>query len=381
MGAYLICLGTPSDIVKMAPLCQALTARGQQLVMALSGPQVHALGGLCDFFELGDHLRVVLEDPQGLPAPLEPDLAIPQLSHRRPDAVLVQGSGPLARAYALAACRQGVPVAQLEAGESASRSLARDPVADRARWLFPFSAQASDRLRAQGVHSRRMHAVGSTAVDAALWTSDRIHRAGMATVLPPALRHFLQSHTQQHLLLVTAQQVEHEGPTMQRMAAAIGGLLQLHPELGVVWTLPTHPRSRSHVHMGLASQPPEILSRLLLTEDLTYPARIALLENSHFILTDCGELQQAASALHKPVLVLGRSAGPHPLVQAGAARQVNVTAQQIIEQACEWLTDPLLVVSMQLTASPWGDGQAAQRIAEVLCREAQPAVQTSRSHT
>ncbi len=378
MRSHLACLTTPSDIVKMAPLCQALAARGQRLVIVLAGAQSQALGALGDFFELSRHAQLVLQDPQGL----TPDDPMPLLGRLRPELVLVQGAGPCAQAMALAACRLGIPVAQLAAGEPADESLgasaARDPIADRARWLFPFSAQASRHLRVQGIHSQRMHGLGSTAIDAALWTADRMERAGPTDILPVELLQFLQVHAQQPLLLVSTQGAQHQGAPMQRVAAAIGGLLQLHPQLGVVWTVPAHPRYRAHLHMGLASQSPEILSRLHLTNDLPYPARIGLLVRSHFSLSDCSELQQAASALHKPVLILGRSDQPHPLVQAGAARQVEATARQILEQACEWLADPLLLASMQLPTSPWGDGRAAQRIAEVLCQPGFHPIHASR---
>lgn len=385
MRSYLACLATPSDIVNMAPLCQALAARGQQLVMVLAGPQAQPLGTLCDFFELGRHAHLVLEDPHGLPAVLAPQRALPQLVQQRPDVVLVQGAGPLAQACAVAACEQGLAVAQLDAGapagESVGQSAAHDLITDRARWLFPFSMQACSRLRARGVHDRRMHAVGSTAIDAAFWTAERIRRAGLADILPQQVLHFLQLNAQRQLLQVVAHRPEHQGPAMQRMAAAIGGLLQLHPQLGVVWTVPTHPQSRAHVHMGLASQPPEIRSRLCLTDDLPYPARIGLLTRSHFTLTDCSELQHAASALRKPVLILGRSGQAHALVQTGAARQVRAAARMIIEQACEWLSDPVLFASMQLPASPWGDGRAAQRIADVLCQESLLSDPAQRSTT
>lgn len=378
MRSYLACLTSPSDIVRMAPLLQALAERGQRLLIVLAGPQSQALSALGDFFELDRYAQLVLEDPKGL----TPDDPIPLLVRLRPEVVLVQGAGPAARAMAMAACTQGIPVAQMEAGEpvdeSVGASAARDPIADRARWLFPFSAQASRHLRAQGIHSHRMHALGSTAVDAALWTADRIKRTDPANTLPAELLRFLQTHAQRPLLLVSTQEVQHQGAPMQRMAAAIGGLLQLHPQLAVVWSVPAHPQSRAHVHMGLAGQSPDILSRLALTDDLPYPARIGLLARSHFSISDCGELQQAASALHKPVLILGRSDRPHPLVQAGAARQVDATARQILEQACEWLADPLLLASMQLPTSPWGDGRAAQRIAEVLCQ--QSLVHTQRQH-
>ena len=53
-------------------------------------------------------------------------------------------------------------------------------------------------------------------------------------------------------------------------------------------------------------------------------------------------------------------------------------AHQIVELASELLGDPMLLTSMQLPASPFGDGQAAQRIADVLARECEPRLDSQR---
>ena len=114
--------------------------------------------------------------------------------------------------------------------------------------------------------------------------------------------------------------------------------------------------------------PAECRTQLCLTEPLEYPALISLLARSHFCLTDSGGIQEEASALHKPVLILRESTERQELVQAGGARLVGTMAHQIIEHASDLLRDPVLLASMQLPTSPFGDGLAAQRIAEVLCR-------------
>ncbi len=180
------------------------------------------------------------------------------------------------------------------------------------------------------------------------------------------------------MLLVTAHRRENWGVPMQRIAAAIGGLLQLHPQLSVVWPLHPNPKVRADVHMGLASVPAQARARLCLTDALQYPALIGVLERCSFTLTDSGGIQEEASALQKPVLILRESTERQELVQAGGAQLVGTLVHQIIEHASELLHDPVLLASMQLQTSPFGDGLAAQRIADVLCREVHPTLHVER---
>ena len=120
--------------------------------------------------------------------------------------------------------------------------------------------------------------------------------------------------------------------------------------------------------LAMASLPAEAHDRLCLTQALQYPALIGLLESCLFTLTDSGGIQEEASAFAVPVLITRLSTERQELVQAGGARLVGTMAHQIIEHASDLLRDPVLLASMQLPTSPFGDGLAAQRIAEVLCR-------------
>ena len=139
-------------------------------------------------------------------------------------------------------------------------------------------------------------------------------------------------------------------------------------------------RAAQPFHNGVRAAQGEVQIEFLASEAIRVPlddeeaVRVLLDQEAQFHEAQACALGELVAA------ILKQQVGRHE-DRRRAAAEAPTTAQQIIEQACEWLTDPLLVVSMQLTASPWGDGQAAQRIAEVLCREAQPAVQASRSHT
>ncbi len=382
MTSYLACMGTRPEIIKMAPLYRALRMRGHQVHVLHTGQHGDIAEALYAFFDMPPDARIELQRQVPALAHLTAELLTQvdqQVQQLQPDVVLVQGDTSSALAGALAAYYQNVPVAHVEAG---LRTGERDPFPEEmnrsligrlAQWHFPPTPLATQNLLREGIGAEHIHEVGNTVIDAALWARDRMARLGLRDSLPADVTRFLHRHPHERLLLVTAHRRENWGLPMQRIAAAVGGLLQLHPELTVVWPLHPNPLVQADVHMGLASLPAEAHARLCLTQALEYPALIGLLESCHFTLTDSGGIQEEASALKKPVLILRDSTERQELVQAGGAELVGTMAHQIIERASELLRDPMLLAAMQLPASPFGDGLAAQRIADVLCQESQPA--------
>ena len=374
MTSYLACLGTRPEIIKMAPLYRALRARGHQVNVLHTGQHTDMADALYDFFDMPPAARVQLQRQ------------VPRLSHLTaelltgvddlmqqfsPDVVLVQGDTSTALAGALAACYQDVPVAHVEAG---LRTGERDPFPEEmnrcligrlAHWHFPPTPQATHNLLREGVDSGQIHEVGNTVIDAALWARERMRYQGLEGI-PPDLMRFLQDRGHEQLLLVTAHRRENWGRPIQLIAAAVGILLKLHPDLTVVWPLHPNPSVRADIQNAFGTLDAASRQRLCLTDPLEYPALISLLARCHFCLTDSGGIQEEASAFHCPVLITRDSTERQELVDAGGAVLVGTDPHRIVEQACALLNDPWAYRAMQVQESPFGDGHSAQRIADVL---------------
>lgn len=378
MSTFLACMGTRPEIIKMAPLVQTLKAQGHTVRVLHTGQHAQMAEALYDFFDMPADARLSLQRQVPHLAHLTAELLTQvdqHLQQLRPDAVLVQGDTSTALAGALAAFYEDIPVAHVEAG---LRTGAHDPFPEEmnrcligrlAHWHFPPTEQARQNLLHEGVPAERIHPVGNTVIDAAQWARQRMGRHPLRQFVPTPLLRFLQAHEGAPLLLVTAHRRENWGRPMQRIAAAVAGLLQLHPALTVVWPLHPNPQVQADVQRGLSCLPADAHDRLCLSEALPYPALIALLERCLFTLTDSGGIQEEASALARPVLVLREQTERQELVEAGGALCVGTLAHPIVELASELLQDPMLRTAMQLPRSPFGDGQAARRIAEVLSEQ------------
>lgn len=387
MTCYLACVGTRPEIIKMAPVHRALRDRGHTVKLLHTGQHEAMAESLYRFFDMPPDGRLQLQRGTPTLAHLTAELLSgvgDQMQVLAPDAVLVQGDTTSALVGALAAYYQDLPVAHIEAGlrtgehDPFPEEKNRELIGRLAHWHFPPTPRATSNLLREGIQADRIHQVGNTVIDATLWASQRLQQMGLEHIMPQDVAAFVMAQDHEKLLLVTAHRRENWGLRMQRIAATVSGLLQLHPDLKIVWPLHPNPQVRVDVHTTLASLPANHRHRLCLTEPLDYPALIGLLQMCSFTLTDSGGIQEEASALHKPVLILRESTERQELVDAGGARLVGTEVHTVIEETSELLSDPLLLAAMQIEHSPFGDGHSARRIADVLCRTGADAPQIER---
>lgn len=375
MNHYLVCTGTRPEIIKMAPVYRSLKARGETVHVLHTGQHEEMALALYRFFDMGpDHHMHLRRDRAGL-SHLTAELlqGIDEvLNHTQPDVVLVQGDTSSALVGAMAAFFRDIPVAHIEAGlrtgqhDPFPEEKNRELIGRLAQWHFPPTAQASQNLLREGVAPSHIFEVGNTVIDAALWVNQRLAQQPWGQVYPHEVQQLLGRYTNARLMLVTAHRRENWGRPIQHIATAVRTLLELNPQLIAVWPQHPNPSVRLDIAQGLGELPPELAQRLCLTEPLDYPALIGLLSQSYFCLTDSGGIQEEASALQRPVLITRDSTERQELVDAGGALLVGTNPHTIVEQSTALLHDSSAYSAMQLRACPFGDGQSALRIADVL---------------
>merc|ERR1712185_523490 len=108
------------------------------------------------------------------------------------------------------------------------------------------------------------------------------------------------------------------------------------------------------------------LDNVALLEPLDYPQFARLLDISHLMLTDSGGVQEEAPALGKPVLVMRETTERPEGIAAGTARLVGTDADRIVRETNRLLDDPAAYAAMAQAHNPFGDGHAAERIADLL---------------
>ena len=161
---------------------------------------------------------------------------------------------------------------------------------DRLASLY-FTPTESDaeNLRREGVDPRRIHVTGNTVIDALFWTLENLAQPEVLRELPP----------ETPLVLMTAHRRESWGEPLMRICSAVSELIQQRPYVRVLVPLHKNPEVRDRIQERLGMYP-----QMLFTEPLSYPDFVSAMNRSLFILTDSGGIQEEATALRKPVLIM-----------------------------------------------------------------------------
>jgi len=285
------------------------------------------------------------------------------LASERPQLVLVQGDTSTTFAAALAAFYAHVGVGHVEAGlrthdktRPFPEEINRRLTSSLADWHFAPTAWAEQNLLAEGVAAGRILVTGNTGIDALLTMIDKIESGAVRV---PALSDIEARIAGHRLILVTGHRRESFGEGFERICAALRKIVESHPDVVVVYPVHLNPNVQEPVHRLLGGSP-----RLVLIPPLDYVPFVALMRRAEIILTDSGGIQEEAPSLGKPVLVMRETTERPEGVEAGVARLVGTDVRCIVETVSRLLTDRTAYAAMATPMNPYGDGHAAQRIAE-----------------
>ena len=365
MKKIMLVFGTRPEAVKMCPLIHELKKHPDRVrtVVCVTGQHRGLLDPVLAAFQVvPDYDLAILREGQSLFHITESVLQRlpPVLDREAPDAVIVHGDTTTAFAAALACYYKHIPVGHVEAGLRTYDPAApwpeefnRHAVDAVSRWRFAPTEVCRENLLREGARPETVHVTGNTVIDA-LKTTVR------ADYSHPALAWAEGSR----LLLVTAHRRENLGQPMTRMFRAIRRIAADFPDVRILY--PVHPNPAVQT---LARRELEGAPRIRLVDPLNVVDFHNLMARSWLILTDSGGIQEEASALKKPVLVM-RDATERPEgVAAGTLRLVGTDESAIYGACRELLTDPAAYQGMINAENPYGDGTASRRIAEILLRD------------
>lgn len=290
------------------------------------------------------------------------------LREEKPDMILVHGDTTTTFAASLAAFYEKVPIGHVEAGlrsgnlqspwpEEANRKL----TGVLANLHFAPTETAKNDLLGEGVPADCILVTGNTVIDALLWVKARIDqdaalRDQLATQLPYG--------TQRPMVLITGHRRESFGGGFERICQAIAQLATAHPDHDFVYPVHLNPNVQQPVNRLLSG-----LDNVHLIAPQDYLPFVWLMMNARLILTDSGGIQEEAPSLGKPVLVMRDTTERPDAVTAGTVKLVGTETEVIYEAANQLLTDEAAWEAMSRAHNPYGDGCAAQQIANILQKD------------
>ncbi|WP_027368385.1 non-hydrolyzing UDP-N-acetylglucosamine 2-epimerase [Desulfocurvibacter africanus] len=369
MRKILVLVGTRPEAVKMGPVVQELSRYPDRFRVRLcvSGQHREMLAQiLADFSLVPDVNLDVMTQGQslaGLSSRLFERIDC-LLGVEQPDILLIQGDTTTVMVAALCAFYRGILCGHVEAGLRSGDIHAPFPeevnrrIAGMTAGLhFAPTARAADTLQAEGVSVERIHVTGNTVIDALLWTADKVREN------PPSLPDSvaIALTTRRPIVLITGHRRENFGLGFQNICQALSQLAYDFPNVIFLYPVHLNPNVRGPIFSILGDR-----ENLILTEPLSYRQFVLLMQTAHFILTDSGGIQEEAPSLKKPVLVMRGVTERPEGVEAGVSRLVGTKVNDIVAGVSLLLTDTVAYRDMSSGTNPYGDGQAAKRIAQVL---------------
>lgn len=392
-----VIFGTRPEAIKLAPVIRALKARdGLQCRICVTAQHRQMLDPVLEVFGLRPDTDLNLMRPGQSLAGFTSravEMLDACLAEEKPDLVLVQGDTTTVFCAALAAFYHRIPLGHVEAGlrtgdlqapwpEEANRVL----TSRLARLHFAPTEAARQNLLRERIPDQTICVTGNTVIDALRYAVERI-RLYPPTIpdLPAELQPTrLTEPSGERMVLITGHRRENFGSGFEQICRAIASLAERFPNVHFVYPVHLNPNVREPVirilgervagrsmagalRDGGAKGNDALKSRrpnIHLLEPLAYLPFVALMSRAALILTDSGGVQEEAPSLGTPVLVMRKTTERPEGLERGLVRLVGTDSQAITEQASLVLQDGAAPRQRSWTASPYGDGHAAERIAQ-----------------
>lgn len=282
-----------------------------------------------------------------------------------PDIVLVHGDTTTAFAASLAAYYRQIPVAHVEAGLRTGdiyspwpEEMNRKQVGAIAAYHFAPTEKARDNLLNESVDAGSIFVTGNTVIDALLDVVDKIDCD--CELKAELEQQFAFLNREKRTILITGHRRENFGRGFEDICKALVELAG-RGDVELVYPVHLNPNVQEPVLRLLADVP-----NVHLIAPLDYLPFVYLMNRSHLIITDSGGVQEEAPSLGKPVLVLRDTTERPEALDAGTVTLVGTDAKKIVFEANRLLDDEAAYQAMAFAHNPYGDGDAAKRIADAL---------------
>jgi UDP-N-acetylglucosamine 2-epimerase (non-hydrolysing) len=353
------------------------------------------------------------------------------ISEHTPDIVLVQGDTTSAMALAMTAFYNRIPVGHVEAGlrtydleQPFPEEMNRQVISRMASLHFTPTKLSACALLAEGAAPDQVVLTGNTVIDTFKWTLSRVlgssspgspsaakgskngdsasdtasatdgnappdssafvsgvHKHvelafGAASPLLMLLTEIggadigaddtsmarFTSKAGDRVVLLTVHRRENHGEPLEGICDAVLQLAHERPDVHFVYPVHPNPKVGETVRPRLGAVP-----NVHLIEPLEYDALVFLMSKSTLVLTDSGGLQEEATYLARPVLVMRRATERLEGVLAGAADLVGTDTQDIINSV-NLVLDNVggKYDAMAKRTLPYGDGKANIRTVHAL---------------
>lgn len=358
-GSILVAVGTRPEIIKMAPIIRALQSHNIPLIFLHCG-QHYDYDMSQQFIEQLNlptpniNHKITTSQPAQQTAQIIAKTA-QTIKKTHPTLVLTEGDTNSTLATALAANKQKTNIGHVEAGlRSFDLRMPEEHnrrVTDHlSNLLFAPTSHTRQNLENEKVWGK-IYVTGNTIIDA---VKQHLSIAEQKSTIMHTIKF-------KEYVLVTAHRQENvDDPKVLK------NLVEVFIEAPLPIIYPVHPRTQKRLRKTKLWKKLTTSENVQILPPIGYFDFLILMENSSLIITDSGGIQEEATApqIRKPVLVIRLSTERPEAVKAGFAKVVGTEKTTILNAIDQTLnTDQNLPQH-----SPYGDGDAAEKIVNIVNR-------------
>lgn len=283
----------------------------------------------------------------------------------RPDWVIVHGDTTTTLSATLASYYEKIPVAHVEAGLRTGNiyspwpeEINRRVASLIAELHFAPTEKAKQNLLKEGLPNSKVIVTGNTVIDALLSVSKKLEKD--VCLKRTMDRVFDYIDKSKKLILVTGHRRESFGDGFINICKALNKISQ-RDDVEIIYPVHMNPNVQEPVQKILKGK-----KNIHLVDPLEYAPFVYLMNRSYLILTDSGGIQEEAPSLGKPVLVMRDTTERPEALDVGVIKLVGTNEDRIYNEVSLLLDNELEYMKMQTSSNPYGDGKAAQKIADIL---------------
>jgi len=368
----LLVFGTRPEAIKMAPLVKVFQKYPDSfdVKVCVTAQHRHMLDQVLEVFDIKPDYDLNIMAPNQDLYDITSKVLLGMrdvLKDAKPDIVFVHGDTTTSLASGLAAFYERIQVAHIEAGlrtynlyspwpEEMNRQLT-----DRL-CMYCFAPTETSKANLVGEKiSAKIYVTGNTVIDALLMAVNIIESKPelVKNIQDNLEQNGYKSNGDRKIILVTGHRRENFGEGFLHICQALKEIALAFPDVDIVYPVHLNPNVRKPVYELLSST-----KNIHLIEPLDYLPFVYLMRCSYLILTDSGGVQEEAPSLGKPVLVMRDTTERPEAVDAGTVKLVGTDAMAIVKSVRTLLEDKGAYDKMSMAHNPYGDGKAAERIAE-----------------
>jgi UDP-N-acetylglucosamine 2-epimerase (non-hydrolysing) len=360
--------GTRPEAVKMAPVVYELKKNTDiETIVCVTAQHRELLDQVLQVFQITPDIDLNLMKANQSLAESTADILkalTAVVQEHQPDWILAQGDTTTVMCASLISYYHRIHFGHVEAGlrthnkwEPFPEEINRRIAGVTADLHFAPTEHSRSNLLREGVPNWRIALTGNTVIDALNIILQQPTPQESIDLIASA-----RGKVHKKIILMTAHRRENFGQPMKDIFSAVADLAkQFQDEVTIVYPVHLNPNVHDLAYEMLGPIP-----NIQLLAPLPYLTLVHILKEAYLVLTDSGGIQEEATALGIPTLVLRDVTERPEGVEAGILRLVGSNREDILSQSIRILTDPAEHERHSQGENPFGDGHAAEKLVEAL---------------